>query len=229
MILNARAENGCESSGSRNDVLVFLERLVTLERRHVERARQVVHDRVEHELHALVLEGRAAEHRYARAVERHRADRLVQLVGGGLVLVHELLHQRLVVLGELLEQLVTRGLGRGQVLLGDLGVLPLLAHVALPVVGVHLDEVDHAVEVALRAPGQLQHERVRGEPVDHHVDRCAGSRRRCGPSCSRRRCAAPRSGRPAARPSRTAARPRRPRRRRRPPRRARAGCARPRP
>ncbi len=103
--------------------------------------------------------------------ERRRADRLVHLFDGRLPLEHELLHQVLVVLGELLEQLVARGLGLGPVLLGDVGVLPLLAHVALPVVGVHLHEVDHPVEVGLRAPGQLQHERVRGEPVDHHVDR----------------------------------------------------------
>ena len=73
--------------------------------------------------------------------------------------------------GELLEQLVARGLGRLAVLLGDLGVLPLLAHVALPVVGVHLHEVDHPVEVALGAPGKLQHERVGAQAVDHHVDR----------------------------------------------------------
>ena len=34
-----------------------------LDRRHVERRRQIVDDRVEQRLHALVLEGRAAEHR----------------------------------------------------------------------------------------------------------------------------------------------------------------------
>ena len=95
----------------------------------------------------------------------------MHLLDGRLALVHELLHQLLVVLGELLEELVVGRLGPSAVLLGDLGVLPLLAHVALPEVGVHVHEVDHAVEVALGAPGELQHERVGRQPVDHHVDR----------------------------------------------------------
>ena len=63
--------------------------------------------------------------------------------------------------------------GRGGVLvlLGDVLVAPLLAHLAFPDVGLHLHEVDDALEVALGAPGQLQDERKRLEAIDHHVHR----------------------------------------------------------
>ena len=52
---------------------------------HVERRRQIVDDRVEQRLHALVLEGRAAQHRIERAGQHRLADqplqrRLVRLV-----------------------------------------------------------------------------------------------------------------------------------------------------
>ena len=39
-----------------------------------------------------------------------------------------------------------------------------------PVVGLHLDEVDDALEVGLGAPRELQDERVRLQAVHHHVD-----------------------------------------------------------
>ena len=169
--MKARAENGAASSGARSMCSSSLNGLWPMTGGHVDRRGQVVDDRVEHELHALVLEGGAAEHRDAQAVERGLADRALQLLDGGLLLADELLHQLVVVVGELLEELVAGGLRALEVLRGDVGVLPLLAHVALPVVGVHLDEVDHTVQVGLGAPGELQDERVGGEAVDHHLDR----------------------------------------------------------
>jgi hypothetical protein len=60
------------------------------------------------------------------------------------------------VVGELLEELVTSGVGALLVVVGDRGVLPLLAHVALPVVGVHVNEVDDTVQVLLGPPRELQ-------------------------------------------------------------------------
>jgi hypothetical protein len=75
--------------------------------------------------------------------------------------VDELLHEPLVVIGELLEQVVVRLRRRVRQLGGDLRGLPLLPHLRDPVQRLHLDEVDDALEVALAAPGQLQDERVR--------------------------------------------------------------------
>jgi hypothetical protein len=64
MILNAeRGENGSSSGALRVSLRLFV-RVDALDRRDVERRRQVVDDRVEQRLHALVLERRAAEHRH---------------------------------------------------------------------------------------------------------------------------------------------------------------------
>src|SRR5690606_38153873 len=54
-----------------------------LDRRDVERARQVVGDRVEEALHALVLEGRAAHHREDLEVDGGAADGGAQRVDVG--------------------------------------------------------------------------------------------------------------------------------------------------
>ena len=65
MILNARIDSGSVSDGLAHD-LVALE-VDALDRRHVERRRQKIDHGVEQRLHALVLEGGAAQHREERA------------------------------------------------------------------------------------------------------------------------------------------------------------------
>jgi hypothetical protein len=145
--------------------------LGALDGRDVLRRRQVPDHRVQQRLHALVLEGAAAQHRGDPAGDGGAADRLAQLLDGRLLLGDVLLQQALVVVGEQLEQPVPPLLGQLLVLVGDRPVLPGLAHaVARPVVAAHLDQVDDAVEVALDAPGQLQHRRGRPQPVHDHVD-----------------------------------------------------------
>ena len=141
-------------------------------RRDVDRRGQVVHDRVEQGLDALVLERRSAEHRGAGGVEGGLAQRAPELLDRRLLLVDELLHEGLVVVGQPLEQAVTPLLGRGQIFLGDLPVLPLLVEaIARPVVAAHLDQVDDAVEALLDAPRKLDDQRDRVEPVLDHGDR----------------------------------------------------------
>ena len=73
-------------------------------------------------------------------------------------------------IGEALEQLVMGGRGGLEVVLRDVLVPPLLAHLAFPDVRLHLHDVDDTLEVGLGPPRQLQDERQRLEPVDHHVD-----------------------------------------------------------
>src|SRR5207302_8958266 len=98
-----------------------------------------------------------AQDRNPETAERRRADPPLQLLDRGLLLMDELLEQGLVVVRELLEQPVTC-LARGvQVLRRDLRVLPLLAHVALPVIGAHPYEVDAAVQLRLAPPLHLEH------------------------------------------------------------------------
>ena len=65
-----------------------------------------------------------------------------------------------------------RARSRGLLVLGgDVGVLPVLPHLALPVVALHLHEVDDPVQLGLGAPRELQDQRVGAQPVDDHVHR----------------------------------------------------------
>ena len=153
--------------------LVFLAGGVPLGRRHVQRGRQVVDDRVEHGLHALVLERAAAQHRVGLGGDRQLADRALDLVDRQLLAAEVLLQQRLVGLGDRLEQL-------GAVLLGllghvgrDLDGVVLLAELGFgaPHLGVHLHQVDDAGEVALRADRQLDRNHVGAEALFHGAHR----------------------------------------------------------
>ncbi len=67
------------------DHLVLVADRVPLDGRDVQRGRQVGDDRVQHRLHALVLEGRAAQHRGDRAGQRRPADRRDELLLGRLL------------------------------------------------------------------------------------------------------------------------------------------------
>jgi hypothetical protein len=83
--LKARAENGSSTRRLALDVLVLVARGVKpFDGGHVERARQVVDDGVEHRLDALVLEGRATQHRVERGRDRQLADAGLDLVNGEL-------------------------------------------------------------------------------------------------------------------------------------------------
>ena len=115
-----------------------------LDRRDVERAGQVVDDRVEQRLHALVLEGGAAQHGGDRDVEGRLADVGDQPVGLDRLLLEVVLHQLVVVLGDGLDQLRARLRGGVLELGGDVGDLPLLAEVVLVDDRLHVHEVDDA-------------------------------------------------------------------------------------
>ena len=92
--------------------------------RHVERAGQVVHDRVEHGLDALVLEGRAREHRHDAVLERAQAQAVANLVGLELLAFEELHGQLVVELGHGLDHGGTVLLGLRQQFSRDLGRSP---------------------------------------------------------------------------------------------------------
>ena len=146
-------------------------RVDSVDRRHVEGARQVVDDGVEQRLDALVLERGAAEHGHDREVERRGADRAPEHVRRHRDLVPEVrLHKLVVVVGDRVDQLVVV-LGR---LLGELGRNVHGVHLRPegvgPDVGAHLDEVDDAAEVLLLTDRELNGDGARAEPVDHRLD-----------------------------------------------------------
>ncbi len=139
---------------------------VTDHRGDVHRARQEVHDRVEHGLDALVLERGTAQHRGNHAGDRGPPDGGDELLGVGLIALQVQLHHLFVVLGDGLEQVVAPLAGSFDVVDRDLGDLVVLALVlALPEQSAHPDQVDDAAEVGLDAPGQLDDQRHRAEAV----------------------------------------------------------------
>src|SRR3954466_8810302 len=143
-----------------------------LDRLDVQRARQVVGHGVEQRLDALVLERRAGEHRVDLSCDGRPADGGLQRLDGDLLATEVGLHDGVVGLGDGLEQLLAVLGG----LVGELGRDLLdgvvLAHLRLAAPGqrAHLHQVHDADEVGLGADGQLQHERVGPQPLDHHVD-----------------------------------------------------------
>ena len=176
--LERERREGLLAVGVALDDDLFVLRVVRLDGRHVERRREVVHDRVEHRLHAAVLERRAAEHGVELRVDGHLADGGLDLGDREALAAEVLLEQVLVGLGDRLEQhlAVLRDdlvghVGR------DLLDLVLGAHgditlgVARPDQRAHLDEVDDADEVVLDADRQLDDERLGLELVDDRVDR----------------------------------------------------------
>ena len=115
MILKASMENGSSSVGWRTTGFLGLE-VDALDRAAVGGRRQVVDDGVEQRLHALVLEGRAAQHRMegarlhglAHQAAQGRLVRLVAVEVGGHRLVVEL-DGGLDQLGAVLDGLVRAG------------------------------------------------------------------------------------------------------------------------
>ena len=137
----------------------------------VGRRRQVVHDGIEHGLHALVLEGRAAQDRHERIVDRALADALDQRRVVGLLTVEELLHGIVILLDGHIEQLgaVVRGFFLHVV--GNLDDLELRAErLFQPDDGLVGNQVDQALVLALGADRELRHQRLGAEAIDDHVD-----------------------------------------------------------
>ena len=143
-------------------------RVDAVDGRDVERARQVVDDGVEERLHALVLEGGAAEDRCDGDHKGRLAECAADHVRRHRGLVHEVrLEELLVVLGDCVDQLVVVLLGLLAELLGDLDRLRLHAESVVPDDALHLDHVDDAAEVLLLPDRQVDRHRVGAEAVDH--------------------------------------------------------------
>ncbi len=127
--------------------------------------------RVEHRLHTLVLERRAAEDRHQASADGPGAQTPEDLGSGQRRAVQVLDHQLVVGVGHRLEQLVAILRDQLEHRLGDLRA----ADAGAEVVGVDDrllgDEVDHSPELALGADGQLDGHRVRTQPILDGRDR----------------------------------------------------------
>ena len=165
-----RAERLVERGAPRE--LVVGARVDPVDRRHVERARQVVDDGVEQRLHALVLERGAEQDRRDGDVERRSSERALQHLGRDRALVLEVgLHQLVVVVGDRVDQLVVVLVGLLGQLGRDLADVHRRAEVVRPRDRPHLDEVDDAAEVLLAPDRKLHRDGPRAEAVDHRLHR----------------------------------------------------------
>ncbi len=127
---------------------------------HVDRARQVVDHRVEQRLHALVLEGGAAQHRAEGAGDGAGLDAALQRGYRDVALVEIFLHRRVIDRQRGVQQGLAVFLGLLEQVGGDRLVVELRAQLAaFPDDRLHLDQIDHAEELVLDADRQLQRQR----------------------------------------------------------------------
>ena len=139
---------------------------------NVGRRRQVFDDGVEQRLHALVLEGRAAEHRVELDRDRALADQRADLVIRRHLAFEVVLERRLVHFDGGFDHLLAVFLGTSLKVGRDLDDVPGSAQrLVAPDQRVHLDEVDDALELGLGADRQLHDDSLRTEARTDHLDR----------------------------------------------------------
>ncbi len=132
-----------------------------LDRWFVHRRRQVADHRVQHRLHALVLEGGAAQRRHDLALEGAGAQAGVDLVLAEGLAFQILFHQLVGSLGGGFDHLLAPGLAVGPQAGGNIDVLELHAEtVFIPGYGLHPDQIDDAPEFVLGPDGKLDRHRV---------------------------------------------------------------------
>src|SRR6185437_13208985 len=172
---------GHDLEGERGERLVIRgfadDRLVrahlhAVDRGNVGRRREEVHHAIEQRLHALVLEGRATQHRHEGVADRAFADTALQGLDIGLLAAEIGFERGVVLLDREFEHGVARLGGLVGHIGGNVGHVELRAQgLFLPDDRLHLDEIDDAFEIALDADRQLGDERHRAQPVLDHFDR----------------------------------------------------------
>ena len=172
MILNASAANGSAGSACRSITTDSSPTAWPLTDGDVHRARQEVHDRVEHRLHALVLERAAAQHRGDRAGDGGPPDRRRRSCsssGSVPSRYSSIISSSFSEMVSTIRSRHSRAASRWSCGIGD-DVVGVALALGLPEQGPHPDQVDDAAEVGLDAPRQLDHQRGGAEPVRDHLD-----------------------------------------------------------
>ena len=138
--------------------------------RHVERRGQVVDDRVEHGLDALVAQCRAGQDRDDPILQRPQAEAALDLLDAEVVALKVLVRQVVVHLGDGVDHRRAVLLGLCAQLGRDVHDLDLVAQVVAEVDGLHPDEVDDALEGVLAPDRDLHRHRVGAEALADRVD-----------------------------------------------------------
>ena len=153
-----------EHEGEQLLVLVGLEGdLGQLEGAVLDRAREVLDDRVEQAVGAEVLGRHAAHHREDPAVVGAVLQRGDDLLVGDLLALEIALHERVGDLGDLVHELLAVLLRLGLELVGDRDLARVVASVAVVFVGLHVDEVHDAADLVLGADRDLRGHHVGAE------------------------------------------------------------------
>src|SRR6266516_3278701 len=138
-----------------------------LDRRHVERRRQIVDDRIEQWLHAFVLEGGAGEHREERAGDHGLADQALEGRFVGLFALEICSHGAVVELDRGLDHPLAVLLGLFEHVGRDLDVVILGTEcLVVPNDTDHAHEVDYAFELALASNRKLDRHRLGAQALD---------------------------------------------------------------
>ncbi len=154
-----RCERLVVSGRARIFLLVFVQ---ALDRRTVRRRRKIADHAIEHCLHALVLERRAAEDWNHLVRDRAGANTKDDFLFGQLAALEVLVHQLFGSFRSRLDHVLARLLGLVGQARGNFAVLELHAlGLHVPVDRLHLEQVDDAFEMVLGADRQLHRHRVR--------------------------------------------------------------------
>ena len=139
-------------------------------RRHVERRGQVVDDRVEHLLDALVAQRRTGQDRDDPGGQGAETKTALDLGDRQLLALEVLVGELVVHLGDGLDHDVAVLLGLRLELGRDVDDVDLVAEVVAVVDGLHLDQVDDALELVLAADRDLDRHGVRAEALLDRLD-----------------------------------------------------------
>ena len=138
-----------------------------LDRRHVERRRQIVDHGVEQRLHALVLECRPAQHRIEGAGDHGLADQPLQRRLVGHPAFEVIRHRAVVELDGGLDQLLTIFDGLIEHVGRDVDVVVFGAErFVVPDHALHADEIDQSLELLLGPDRKLDRNRLGAEAID---------------------------------------------------------------
>ena len=156
--------------GRVTNVLFFGFRVYTLNRRNIRRSRHVINNRVQKLLNTLVLIGSTAGNRNHRVVDGGLADAGLDLIDRELFTHEILLHECVVLLGDMLDHLGVILLCELFHVFRDLFATDILAEIIIVDISLHFHEVDEALEGIFRADRQLDRDSVALQSLAHHVD-----------------------------------------------------------
>ncbi len=162
-----RRDGGAVGAGHLDGVVALL----PFERRALIRRRHELHDRVEGEVTADVVRSRTEDDRKDLAGEDLPLEALDQLFLGEPALLEEALHERVVALGDLFDELLARLIRLLAQVRGDLLDAQFSGPVRLVPVQLHRDEIDRAAEVLLLADRDLDRDDALPELPLERLDR----------------------------------------------------------